>query len=92
MKRLFTHVNSYENFSSFQTGLLKYRPNSNSMAANGLNNTFLAGDWVATDYPSALMERAVSTGREAANLVLLRDHIRQVPMLVVNKKGPGFGV
>jgi uncharacterized protein with NAD-binding domain and iron-sulfur cluster len=90
-KVLFTHVNSFENFSSFQKGLLKYRPTTRSLADNGLNNAYLAGDWIKTNYPSALMERAVSTGREAANQVLLKDGVQQVPMLVVNKEGPGFG-
>jgi isorenieratene synthase len=88
---LFTHVNSFENFSSFQKGLLKFRPTTRSLNDNGLNNAYLAGDWIKTDYPSALMERAVSTGREAANEILLKDNVQQVPMLVVNKQGPGFG-
>lgn len=60
-KVLFTHVNSLENFSSFQKNLMKFRPKTGTMIERGLN-TYLAGDWVATDYPSALMERAVSTG------------------------------
>lgn len=89
-KVLHYHVNSFENFSSFQKNLLKYRPTSDTLAVNGLKNAYLAGDWVKTDYPSALMERAVSTGREAANHVLLNDHIKQVPMTVVNKLGPGL--
>ena len=88
---LFTHVNSFENFSSFQKGLLKFRPTTRSLSDNGLNNAYLAGDWIKTDYPSALMERAVSTGREAANEILLKDNVQQVQMLVVNKQGPGFG-
>ena len=60
-KILAYHVNNYENFSSFQKGLMKYRPNTRTLADLGLG-TYLAGDWVKTDYPSALMERAVSTG------------------------------
>ncbi len=59
---LFYHVNSLENFSSFQKNLLQFRPHSGSLADNGLMNAYLAGDWIKTDYPSALMERAVSTG------------------------------
>lgn len=89
-KVLFTHVNKFENFSSFQKNLLKFRPKSDSLSQNGLKNIFLAGDWVQTDYPSALMERAVSTGREAANHVLLNDHVRQASMLTVSKQGPGL--
>lgn len=89
-KVLFSHVNSFENFSSFQKNLRKYRPFSGSLTDNGLNNAYLAGDWVNTAYPAHLMERAVSTGREAANWVLLKDHVRQAEMLTVNKQGPGL--
>ncbi|CAF0759935.1 unnamed protein product [Brachionus calyciflorus] len=85
------HVNSFQNFASFEKGLLKQRPFSNSFEMNKLNSIYLAGDWIRTDYPSALMERAVSTGREAANHILIKDNVRQVPLLVVNKKGPGLG-
>ena len=84
------HVNSFQNFGSFEKGLLQYRPYVNSLVKNNLKNIYLAGDWIRTDYPSALMERAVSTGREAANQILLQDSVRQVPLLVVNKKGPGL--
>ena len=84
------HVNSFQNFASFEKGLLSARPYVNSFASNKLAGFYVAGDWVRTDYPSALMERAVSTGREAANQILLKDNVRQVPLLVVNKKGPGI--
>jgi isorenieratene synthase len=84
------HVNSFENFASYEKGLLKYRPASNYLEKNGLLGIYLAGDWIKTDYPVALMEKAVSTGREAANHILLKDQVKQVPLLVVNKKGPGI--
>ena len=89
-KILAYHVNSYQNFASFEYGLNLYRPRTDTYSSFGLNNLYSAGDWIKTDYPSALMERAVSTGREAANQVLLKDHVRQVEMTVVNKKGPGL--
>jgi uncharacterized protein with NAD-binding domain and iron-sulfur cluster len=61
-KVLAYNVNSYENFSSFQKGLMGFRPTTNSLSDLGLQ-LYLAGDWIKTDYPSALMERAVSTGK-----------------------------
>ena len=84
------HVNKYENFASFQKGLMPFRPKTDTCSQANLNNFYLAGDWIRTDYPSALMERAVSTGREAANQVLLKDHVRQASLKVVNLKGPGL--
>ena len=48
------------------------------------------GDWVKTDYPSALMERAVSTGREAANLALYADDVRAAVVVETSKHGPGL--
>jgi isorenieratene synthase len=89
-KVLATHVNKYQNFASFQKGLMPFRPKTDTCSKANLNNFFLAGDWIQTDYPSALMERAVSTGREAANQVLLKDHVRQASLKVVNLKGPGL--
>ncbi len=84
------HVNSYKNFASFELGLAKVRPNTQTLANSNLNNVYLAGDWIMTPFPSALMERAVSTGRLAANEVLIRDHVRQASLTVVNSKGPGI--
>ena len=84
------HVNSYHNFPSYEMGSAKFRPNSTFAIESGIPNTFLAGDWLHTSYPSALMERAVSTGREAANGILLKDHVRQVPLVVTSSHGPGI--
>ena len=81
------HVNSFQNFASFEKGLAKYRPYVNSL---NLNNVYLAGDWIRTDYVACLMEKAVSTGREAANQIFLKDHVRQVSLTVTNSKGPGI--
>ena len=56
-------VNSYQNFASFEKGLYKFRPSVGTPSEKcGLANLYLAGDWVKVSYPSALMERAVSTG------------------------------
>jgi isorenieratene synthase len=81
------HVNTFQNFGSFQHGSIKYRPNVEIFSENSI---YLAGDWIRTAYPAALMEKAVSTGREAANAILLKDHIRQASLLVTNSRGPGI--
>ena len=81
-------VNSLQDFSSFESGLAKYRPYSDSI--NSLKNVYLAGDWIRTKYVAQLMEKAVSTGREAANHVLLKDGVRQATMKVTSSKGPGL--
>jgi len=36
------------------------------------------------------MERAVSTGRQAANHVLLKHGVRQAPLKVTSSHGPGI--
>ncbi len=85
-------VAHHDDFPSFRKGLHRYRPMSRTPAELGLPRLALAGDWLATDYPSALMERAVATGREAANVVLLQDGVRQVPLPVTTPHGPGLRV
>jgi len=66
------------------------RPHSDTPRKKGIRNLAFAGDWLHTEYPSAFMERAVSTGREAANLILLDDGVRQVDMVVPPLLGPGM--
>ena len=60
------------------------------MDNNAVENLAFAGDWVNTDYPCALMERAVATGREAANALLFKDGVREVPVPHTRRHGPGF--
>lgn len=84
-------LGSYENFTSYEVGQGKARPRPNSPKLEaGVKNLALAGDWVGTLYPSALMEKAVSTGREAANHVLLSDRVREVELRVPKLRGPGI--
>ena len=83
-------VGSYHNFTSFETGQATIRPMSDTARNLGIANLGLAGDWVQTDYPSALMERAVSTGREAANLALYEDGIQAAPITMTSSHGPGL--
>ncbi len=47
----------------------------------------LAGDWVATPFPSALMERAAATGITAANVILAAHGYRTEPVWSVPPRG-----
>ena len=84
------HVHTGSNHPAFLRGMEKFRPNVTLPSELGIPNLSFAGDWLHTDYPSAFMERAVSTGREAANHVMLSDHVRQVSMTTTNPRGPGY--
>lgn len=83
-------VGSHHDFSSFEVGQGLNRPTATAARDAGVRNLALAGDWVHTTYPTALMERAVATGREAANMILLGDSVRQVPITATSGKGPGL--
>jgi isorenieratene synthase len=89
-KMLAYAVKSYNNFPSFNAGSHMYRPFPGTAINSGISNLVFAGDWLATDYPCALMEKAVTTGREAANIILLADGVQQVSMVVNSKYGPGI--
>lgn len=89
-KVLASVVRKYDNFPSFNAGSHQYRPTPDYAVELGISNLLLAGDWLATDYPCALMEKAVTTGREAANVILEADGVRQVQMVVNSKYGPGI--
>jgi isorenieratene synthase len=90
MKILGYTMGQHENFPSYAAKQESFRPDAGYAYKEGIQNLALAGDWLKTSYPSALMERAVATGREAANYILLQDGIRQVPMKVTNAHGPGI--
>ncbi len=83
-------VGSYHDFTSYEVGQGLARPSSGFPLEVGATNMTLAGDWIKTDYPAALMEKAVSTGREAANHCLLADSVRQAPLRVTHHFGPGL--
>ena len=83
-------VGTYEDFTSYETGQGLLRPRSSFIFELGGDRLSLAGDWVKTNYPAALMEKAVSTGREAANLCMFKDDVREAPLVVTNSRGPGL--
>jgi carotenoid phi-ring synthase / carotenoid chi-ring synthase len=87
-KVLGSTVGTYENFTSFGVGQGRQRPFPQTPAEDGLANLLLAGDWVQTTTPSALMERAVLTGRLAANECLLADGVRESAYSHVSPLGP----
>jgi isorenieratene synthase len=83
-------VTTRDLFPQWAINTLAIRPFSSFAQTKGVAGLAFAGDWLTTDYPSAFMERAVSTGREAANLILLEDGVRQVNLTVTSKHGPGI--
>jgi len=89
-KPLAFSLGGYHNFTSYEVGQASSRLDALSPRGVGIENLAIAGDWIATSYPSALMERAVSTGRECANIILLEDNVRMVPLRVPRSRGPGL--
>jgi len=83
-------LGTYTNFTSFDIGQGKIRPDSKYPVKLGCENLLLAGDWVHAPFPSALMERATVTGRIAANHILLKEKVRQVPIIKCSNRGPGL--
>ncbi|KAI3652454.1 hypothetical protein MP228_002779 [Amoeboaphelidium protococcarum] len=78
-------------FPQFDAAFDLIRPTSDTPSKYGMKNFHWAGDWLATpEYPTSLMERAITTGREAANLVLLHDNVRQAPIIATTNHGPGL--
>jgi carotenoid phi-ring synthase / carotenoid chi-ring synthase len=51
-------------------------------------NLFFAGDWVKLPAPASLMEAAVMSGRLAANAILSREELRELPIPCVALRGP----
>ena len=81
-------LGNYDNFSSFATGMGKVRPFCDSFEADGIANLRLCGDWIRSPAPSALMERSVMTGRQAANSCRVVDGVREVAYDHVTPVGP----
>jgi carotenoid phi-ring synthase / carotenoid chi-ring synthase len=89
-KTLALSMGAFHNFTSIEPGQALARPFSDAPRKSGIANLTLAGDWIRTKYPSALMERAVSTGIEAANHICLGDDVRQSALKVSKNRGPGL--
>ena len=89
-KVLDLHVFTGTTHPAYLKGMEQYRPLVTLPSELGIPNLSFAGDWLHSDYPSVFMERSISTGREAANHVLLSDGVRQVPLKTTNPRGPGY--
>jgi len=81
-------IGNYENFTAFSVGMGILRPFCDSLESDGVANLRLCGDWVQSPAPSALMERAAMTGRQAANACLFVDGVREVGYHHVARTGP----
>jgi isorenieratene synthase len=81
---LHTELQLMDNFTAYAPGAQATRPRTGTPVANLL----LAGDWVRIDYPLELMERAVTSGRLAANRVLGSEGVRRVEI----RGGPPRGL
>ncbi|XP_022085794.1 uncharacterized protein LOC110976645 isoform X1 [Acanthaster planci] len=89
-KVLAYHVDGSATYPSYEKGLAKYRPTVTFPKECGFPNLLFAGNWLHANYPTALIERPIATGREAANQILLSDHVRQSSLIVTDSHGPGF--
>ena len=62
-----SHVSRHpDSFTLFSPGSHRFRPQTRSPVAN----LFFAGDWIRTETPWWYMEKAVATGRLAADAIL----------------------
>jgi carotenoid phi-ring synthase / carotenoid chi-ring synthase len=78
-----TVAHRYTNAPGFDPGFHPHRPGVVT-DARGLR---LAGDWVASDVPSALMERAAVTGVLAANDILREEGAAPEPIRSIAPRG-----
>ncbi|MEO6953082.1 MAG: FAD-dependent oxidoreductase [Polyangia bacterium] len=72
------------NFSGFRPGSHRDRPRTETE----IENLFIAGDHVRMDAAAALMEAATISGRLAANAILRKEGLREIPISSVPEKGP----
>ena len=84
-------LGSYHNFTSYEVGQATLRLDVLSAREVNIKNLALCGDWINPAlYQSALMECAASTGREAANMFLLDDRVREAIIRHPKTSGPGL--
>ncbi|MFK7827463.1 MAG: FAD-dependent oxidoreductase [Oligoflexales bacterium] len=83
-------MGSYDDFTSFEVGQASIAPSCTSATKQGIRNLLYCGDWVRLDFPAALMEKAVVSGRLASNHILLRDGVKQAAYQKTAGIGPGL--
>lgn len=72
------------NFTRFAPGDHASRPTTET----AVGNLVLAGDHVELGVPAYLMEGATLSGRMAANAILRKEGLREIPLATVALKGP----
>ena len=82
-KILYEYHQLREDFTAFHTGLYNQRPTFDP----GIDNLYLAGDWVKLPYPAMLMEAACTSALMAANAILEKENIQSEPVFSVPLKG-----
>ena len=81
--RLHRELVNQKNFSGYPPGSYAERPESRTVVPN----LMLAGDWVKMPFPCGLMERAVSSGLLAANVIINREGLGRRSLFSVNPEG-----
>ena len=74
-----------------QTNFTRWAPGDHALrptTETPIPNLVFAGDHVRLDVPAALMEAATISGRLAANAILRRRGLREIPIPTVALKGP----
>jgi isorenieratene synthase len=82
-KILYEYQQLRDDFTAFHTGLYAQRPTHDP----GINNLYLAGDWVKLPYPAMLMEAAATSALMSANAILAREGLKPEPIFSVPLKG-----
>jgi isorenieratene synthase len=82
-KILHEYMQLRDDFTAFHTGLYSRRPEHTT----GVENLFLAGDWVKLPVPAMLMEAACTSALLTANEILSREGLQQEPVYTVPLKG-----
>jgi len=82
-KILHEYLQVRDDFTAFHTGLYGTRPEHTT----GVENLFLAGDWVKLPVPAMLMEAACTSGFLSANEILAREGLQQEPIYTVPLRG-----
>jgi isorenieratene synthase len=82
-KILYEYHQLRDDFTAFHTGLYARRPTHDP----GINNLYLAGDWVKLPYPAMLMEAATTSALLSANAILTNEGLRPEPVFSVPLRG-----
>ncbi|MBN2552834.1 MAG: FAD-dependent oxidoreductase [Spirochaetales bacterium] len=82
-KILYEYHQLRDDFTAFHTGLHRERPTFDP----GIDNLYLAGDWVRLPYPAMLMEAAATSALLCANAVLQKEGLRPEAVFSVPLKG-----